>query len=214
MIFVTWWTFQTCCSLLGMLGIFGEVGRPNSMKPLPGPKFLKFKVFENNFFRSLLRLFWDQNIRDRYRDFFRDQIFARPIPRLFFETKYFWDRYRDFFSRQIFLRPIPRLFFETKYFRDQYRDFFSRPKFSRPRPVLSKNWEKSRYREVSRRDVTLWSSLTTRTFYHSVFCHFLYYSFCLFVISSFSLSVFLTLGFYILLYFCHSVFLYLCLWSS
>ena len=21
-----WWTFQTCCSLLGMLGIFGEVG--------------------------------------------------------------------------------------------------------------------------------------------------------------------------------------------
>ena len=26
----------------------------------------------------------------------------------------------------------------------------------RPRPILSKNWEKSRYREVSRRDVTLW----------------------------------------------------------
>ena len=99
MIFVTWWTFQTCCSLLGMLGIFGEVGRPNSMKPLPGPKFLKSKVFENKFFRSLLRLF----LRPK---------FSRPIPRLFLRPK--------------FSRPIPRLFFETKYFRDRYRDFFSR----------------------------------------------------------------------------------------
>ena len=99
MIFVTWWTFQTCCSLLGMLGIFGEVGRPNSMKPLPGPKFLKSKVFENKFFRALLRLF----LRPK---------FSRPIPRLFLRPK--------------FSRPIPRLFFETKYFRDRYRDFFSR----------------------------------------------------------------------------------------
>ena len=93
MIFVTWWTFQTCCSLLGMLGIFGEVGRPNSMKPLPGPKFLKSKVFENKFFRSLLRLF----LRPK---------FSRPIPRLFLRPK--------------FSRPIPRLFFETKYFRYRY----------------------------------------------------------------------------------------------
>ena len=67
-------------------------------------------------------------IQDRYRDFFWDQIFSRPI--------------RDFFSR-------PNIF-ET-----DSETFFSRPKFSRPRPILSKNWEKSRYREVSRRDVTL-----------------------------------------------------------
>ena len=35
-------------------------------------------------------------IRDPYRDFFCDQIFSRPITRLFFETKCFRDRYRDF----------------------------------------------------------------------------------------------------------------------
>ena len=65
MIFVTWWTFQTCCSLLGMLGIFGEVGRPNSMKPLPSPKFL----------RPIPRLFLEQIFLGRYRDFFWDQNF-------------------------------------------------------------------------------------------------------------------------------------------
>ena len=120
MIFLTWWTFKTCCSLLGMLGIFGEVGRPNSMKPLPGPKFL------------------------------------RPIPQLFRE-QIFLGRYWDFwtFETKIF-ETDTETFFETKYFRDRYWDFFLRPKFSRPRPILSKNWEKSRYREVSRRDVTLW----------------------------------------------------------
>ena len=67
----------------------------------------------------------------------RDQKFhRRPIPRLFFETKYFWDRYRDFFLRpnvfetdtetffwdQMFSRPIPRLFWD-QIFRDWYRDF-------------------------------------------------------------------------------------------
>ena len=36
--------------IVGHVGIFGEVGRPNSMKPLPSPKFLKSKVFENKFF--------------------------------------------------------------------------------------------------------------------------------------------------------------------
>ena len=51
--------------------------------------------------------FRDQHFRDR--DFFWDQIFLRPIPRLFFETKCFRDRYQDFF--------------ETKFFRDWYRDF-------------------------------------------------------------------------------------------
>ena len=47
-------------------------------------------------------------------------------------------------------------FFRDQNFWDRDRDFFSRPKFLRPRPTLSKNWEKSRKREVSRRDVTLW----------------------------------------------------------
>ena len=145
MIFVTWWTFQTCCSLLGMLGIFGEVGRPNSLRPLPSPKFL----------RPIPRLFREQIFLGRYWDFFETKIFETDTE-TFFETKVFETDTETFFRDQIFSRPIPRLFFETKYFRDRYRDFFSRPKFSRPRPILSKNWEKSRYREVSRRDVTLW----------------------------------------------------------
>ena len=52
--------------------------------------------------------------RDRYRDFF-----SRPNV---FETDT-----ETFFRDQMFLRPIPRLFFETKCFRDRYRDFFLRP---------------------------------------------------------------------------------------
>merc|ERR1711860_490795 len=44
----------------------------------------------------------------------------------FFETKVFETDTETFFRDQIFSRPIPRLFFETKYFRDRYRDFFSR----------------------------------------------------------------------------------------
>ena len=78
MIFVTWWTFQTCCSLLGMLGIFGEVGRPNSMKPLPGPKFSR-----TNFFRSLLRLFLRPKFSRPIPRLFLRPKFSRPIPRLF-----------------------------------------------------------------------------------------------------------------------------------
>ena len=59
-------------------------------------------------------------------EYFDKQIFARPIPRLFFETIYFRDRYRDFFFRpnvfetdtetffrdQMFSRLIPRLFLD------------------------------------------------------------------------------------------------------
>ena len=37
---------------------------------------------------------------------------SRLIPRLFFETKCFRDRYRDFFRDQMFSRPIPRLFWD------------------------------------------------------------------------------------------------------
>ena len=66
--------------------------------------------------------FRDQHFRDR--DFFWDQIFLRPIPRLFFETKSFRDRYRDFFSRPNVFETDTETFFETKCFRDWYRYFF------------------------------------------------------------------------------------------
>ena len=72
--------------------------------------------------------------RDRYRDFFRDQnfrdrdFFSRPN---IFETDT-----ETLFRDQIFLRPIPRLFFETKSFRDRYWDFFWDQGFSRLIPRL------------------------------------------------------------------------------
>ena len=114
-----------------MLGIFGEVGRPNSMKPLPGPKFLMSKVFENKFFRSLL--------------FLRPK-FSRPIPRLFLRPK--------------FSRPIPRpnklrpgLFFWYKIFRNRYQTksetniyetnnetFFLRPNLPKSRQLKNDNY--------------------------------------------------------------------------
>ena len=67
----------------------------------------------------------------------QDQKFhSRPIPRLFFETKYSWDRYRDlflipnvfetnietFFETKYFSRPILRLFFRDQICRDRYRN--------------------------------------------------------------------------------------------
>ena len=89
------------------------------------PKFLRPRLFfETKYFWDR---YWDffetKYFRDRYWDFslrpnifetdtetfFRDQMFSRPIPRLFFETKCYRDRYWDFF--------------ETKFFRDWYRDF-------------------------------------------------------------------------------------------
>ena len=120
-----------------MLFIVGHVGHIwRSWETKLFETITKSKVFETNtttfsrtnFFRSLLRLFLDQNFWDPSRDFFWDQSFR--------------DRYWDFFRDLIFSRPILRL--------------FSRPKFLRPRTILSKNWEKSPYREVLRRDVTLW----------------------------------------------------------
>ena len=66
-----------------------------SSRPIPRLIF-ETKVFETETF------FWDQNFRDRYRDFFRDQIFSRSILRLFFETNHFRDWYRDFLWDQNF----------------------------------------------------------------------------------------------------------------
>ena len=133
-----------------MLFIVGHVGHIwRSWETKLYETITRSKVFEVQSFREQIFL-------GRYWDFFQTKIFETDTE-TFFETKVFETDTETFFRDQIFSRPIPRLFFETKYFRDRYRDFFSRPKFSRPRPILSKNWEKSRYREVSRRDVTLWS---------------------------------------------------------
>ena len=145
--FVTWRPFQICCSLLGMLGIFGEVGRPNSMKPLPGSKFWSPKFSRTNFFRSLLILF----LRPK---------FSRPIPRLFFETKYFWDRYRDFILRLNIFGTDTETFFETKIFETETDTLKKLRKVSIPRSLetrchtlLSVPWSQ----------LTINSSMTTMT---------------------------------------------------
>ena len=135
MIFVTWWTFQTCCSLLGMLGIFGEVGRPNSMKPLPGPKFSR-----TIFFRSLLRLF----LRPK---------FSRPIPRLFLRPNIFETDTETFFRDQIFSRPIPRLFSRLIIFETDTETFFRDQNF-RDRDRYSQKIEKSLDTEKSRDEMS------------------------------------------------------------
>ena len=58
-----------------------------------------------------------------------------------------------FFQDQIFSRPILRLFFETKYFRDRYRDFF-RDKNFRDRDRYSQKIEKSLDTEKSRDEMS------------------------------------------------------------
>ena len=57
------------------------------------------KKFHRDRYRDF---FWEQIFRDWYRDFFWDQMFSRPIPRLFFETKCLRDWYWDFFWDQVF----------------------------------------------------------------------------------------------------------------
>ena len=64
------------------------------------------------------------------------------------------------FLHQIFSRSILRFFLRLKFFETDTETFFLRPDILRPNilrpiPILSKKWEKSRYREVSRRDVTV-----------------------------------------------------------
>ena len=73
------------------------------MKPLPGPKFLKSKVFEKKIFQVVTETF------------FETKIFETDTE-TFFETKVFETDTETFFRDQIFSRPIPRQFFETKYF--------------------------------------------------------------------------------------------------
>ena len=52
------------------------------------------------------------------------KLHSRLIPRHFFETKCFRDRYQDFFWDQIFSRPILRLFLRPYYLRPRLRLFF------------------------------------------------------------------------------------------
>ena len=68
-------------------------------------------------------LFQYEIFRNRYRYFFWDQNFSKPMPILFFNTKIFWNRYRYFFS-------------DTKIFWNRYRYFFWYQKFLKPIPIL------------------------------------------------------------------------------
>ena len=78
--------------------------------------FFETKVFETDtetflrpkFLRPILRLFFEtESFRDRYRDFFWDQIFWRPIG--------------DFFSRPNILETDTDFFFQDLNFWDKYR---------------------------------------------------------------------------------------------
>ena len=89
--------------------------------------FVELGLFESDLF-----FFGTKFFRDRFRDFFRYQIFSRPIPRLFFGTKFFRDRFRDFFRYQNFSRPIPRLFSVLIFFETGSETFFGTKFFSRP----------------------------------------------------------------------------------
>merc|ERR1712218_17055 len=111
--------------------MFRHVGRPNFMKPLSGPKFLKSKIFETDtetFFETKVFLTDTET-------FFRDQIFSRPIPRLFSRLNIFETDTETFFRDQIFSRPIPRLFFETKIFKTKTDTLKKLRKVSIPRSL-------------------------------------------------------------------------------
>ena len=62
----------------------------------------------------------------------RPKIWTRPVPRLFFGTKFFRDRFRDFFRYQFFSRPVPRLFSVPNFF-DSGSDTIKKLKNSRER---------------------------------------------------------------------------------
>ena len=108
-----------------MLFIVGHVGHIwRSWETKLFETITKSKVFETNtttflrtnFWRSLLRLFWDQNFWDGYWDLFRDQNFRDRYWVFFFRPNIFETDTETFFRDLIFLKQIPRLFFETKIF--------------------------------------------------------------------------------------------------
>ena len=96
------------------------------MKPLPGPKFLKSKVFENKFFQV--------------------------VTETFFETKIFETDTETFFETKVF-EADTKTFFETKYFRDRYETFFQDLNF-RDRDRYSQKIEKSLDTEKSRDEMS------------------------------------------------------------
>ena len=85
--------------------------------PIMDSRFLSLAFFHT------LTYFWHLHIMicTEWRD---QKMSSRPIPRLFFETKYFRDRYQDFFPRPDVFDTDTETFFETKCFRDWYWDFF------------------------------------------------------------------------------------------
>ena len=96
--------------------------------------------------------------------FFRDLIFAVPVPVLFPGPNFSGTGTGTFFRDQFFPIPVPVLFSGTIFFRYRDRFFFPGPNFSGtgtffrdqifPVPVPSKKEQNSRDR-----DVTLWSTV-------------------------------------------------------
>ena len=77
-------------------------------------------------FTGTLAIFWSYLLlatlfKGQYTERRDKKISSRPIPRLFFETKYFWDRYRDFFSRLNIFETDTETFFWDQNFRDRDR---------------------------------------------------------------------------------------------
>ena len=90
---------------------------------------LKFVKYQDFFLRPLQNFFVTNTAT-----FLRPK-FSRLIPRLFFETKYFRDWYLDFFRDQVFLRPVLKVFLRLKFFETDTETFL-RPNFSRLIPRL------------------------------------------------------------------------------
>ena len=74
------------------------------MKPLPGPKFLKSKVFETKFFQVVTETFFETDTET----FFETKIIDTDIE-TFFETKIFETETETFLMRPKFSRLIPIL---------------------------------------------------------------------------------------------------------
>ena len=110
------------------------------MKPLPGQKFLKSKVFENKFFQVFTETF------------FETKIFETDTE-TFFETKVFETDTETFFRDQIFSRPIPRLFSRLNIFETDTETFFRDQNF-RDRDRYSQKIEKSLDTEKSRDEMS------------------------------------------------------------
>ena len=93
----------------------------------------RYQNFDHNRYRDF---FYNTKFSET-KTFFRDQIFPKLKPRLFF-------------PRPNFPKPKLRIFSETKFFQNRNRDFFTKPNFSKLKPKPSKIWQKSRDRDLNR----------------------------------------------------------------